>query len=115
LPIIRSTTIDLAGTWLDRHLDSLDGACSLFLQGDVDEFAKYRSALAKSIHDTGATAAASVIFARFLQRLQQRASNVADTLQRERVAELMPSSTLVDLRLKRRFRHVTPSRLRSPA
>ena len=70
----------LAGAFLDRYLDSLDGARSLFLQTDVDEFAGYRSTLAGTTRDSGDTTAARVIFKRYLQRLQERASFAADTL-----------------------------------
>src|SRR5688572_17572047 len=38
---------ELAGKFLDRYLDALDGGHSLLLQSDVDEFAAYRSTLAK--------------------------------------------------------------------
>jgi carboxyl-terminal processing protease len=71
---------DLAGTFLDRYLDALDGSRSVFLQTDVDEFARYRATLAQATRATGDTRAARAIFARFLQRLEQRASYVADTL-----------------------------------
>src|SRR5271155_451139 len=38
----------MAGILLDRYIDSLDGRRSLFLQSDVDEFAKYRATLAQA-------------------------------------------------------------------
>jgi carboxyl-terminal processing protease len=61
----------LAGTVLDRYLDALDGSRSLFLQSDVDEFAKYRATLAQATRAAGDTSAARAIFARYLQRLSE--------------------------------------------
>jgi carboxyl-terminal processing protease len=63
---------ELAGNFLDRYLDDLDGSRSLFLQPDVKEFAAYRATLAQATRDVGDTSAAHAIFARYLQRLQQR-------------------------------------------
>jgi len=37
---------ELAGKFLDRYLDTLDGQHTLFLQSDVDEFAGFRPTLA---------------------------------------------------------------------
>ena len=71
---------ELAGKFLDRYLDALDGGHSLFLQSDVDEFAAYRSSLARITRETGDTTAAHSIFARFLQRLEQRVDFVTRTL-----------------------------------
>ncbi|HEX4405684.1 MAG TPA: carboxy terminal-processing peptidase [Polyangia bacterium] len=62
---------ELAGRLLDRYLAALDGTRSLFLQSDVDEFAKYRATLAQATMMTGDTSAARAIFARYLQRLEQ--------------------------------------------
>jgi hypothetical protein len=70
----------LAGTFLDRYLDALDGTRSLFLQTDVDEFAGYRATLAESTRGAGDTRAAHAIFARYLERMEQRASYVAGAL-----------------------------------
>jgi carboxyl-terminal processing protease len=61
----------LAGTVLDRYLDALDGSRSLFLQSDVDEFARYRATLAQATRAAGDTSAARAIFARYLQRLSE--------------------------------------------
>jgi carboxyl-terminal processing protease len=69
----------LASTLLDRYLDSLDGSRSLFLQTDVDEFATYRATLAQTTR-TGDTRAAQAIFARYLQRLEERLSYVTGAL-----------------------------------
>jgi carboxyl-terminal processing protease len=72
---------DLAGTFLDRYLDSLDGTRSLFLQADVDEFGAYRATLAQATRGAGDTRAAQAIFARYLERLAQRVSYVTNVLQ----------------------------------
>ncbi|HEY3816412.1 MAG TPA: carboxy terminal-processing peptidase [Polyangiaceae bacterium] len=70
---------------LDRYADALDGARSLLFQTDMDEFAvAYGRTLASATRETGSTAAARAIFARYIERLQQRASYVADTLRTAR-------------------------------
>ena len=71
---------ELAGRFLDRYLDDLDGSRSLFLQSDVKEFAAYRATLAQAIHKDGDTSAAHAIFARYLERLAQRSAYVTDLL-----------------------------------
>jgi carboxyl-terminal processing protease len=70
----------LAGEFLERYLDSLDGSRSLFVQTDVDEFATYRATLAEAMRESGDTGPAQAIFARYLERLKQRADYVADAL-----------------------------------
>jgi carboxyl-terminal processing protease len=70
----------LAGALLDRYVDSLDGARSLFVQKDVDEFGAYRATLAKATREAGDTKVARLIFDRYLQRLQERASYMTDAL-----------------------------------
>ncbi len=72
---------ELAGKFLDRYLDDLDGSRSLFLQSDVKEFAAYRATLARATDSLGDTSAAHAIFARFLQRLAQRAAYSTKLLQ----------------------------------
>ncbi|HTB61466.1 MAG TPA: carboxy terminal-processing peptidase [Polyangia bacterium] len=62
----------LAGTVLDHYLDALDGARSLFLQADIDQFAAYRATLAQATRGAGDTSAAKAIFARYLERLAQQ-------------------------------------------
>ena len=74
----------LASLFLDRYLDSIDGARSLFLKTDVDEFAAYRATLAPAMRDDGDTSAAQAIFRRYLERLQQRAAYATDTLRTAR-------------------------------
>ena len=75
---------ELAGKFLDRYLDDLDGSRSLLLQSDIAEFAAYRSNLAQAIHRDGDTSAAHAIFARLLQRLSQRTSYVTVLLRTEK-------------------------------
>lgn len=70
----------LAGTFLDRYFDALDGGRSVFLQSDVDEFGAYRQTLARDTRDQGDTSAARAIFARYLQRLGQRVTYVTELL-----------------------------------
>ena len=70
----------LAATLLDRYLDALDGTRSVFLQSDTNDFAAYRATLAEATRGAGDTAAAKAIFARYLQRLEQRTSYVTDLL-----------------------------------
>jgi carboxyl-terminal processing protease len=72
---------ELAGKFLDRYLDDLDGSRSLLLQSDIKEFSVYRATLAKAIQKDGDTSAAHAIFARFLVRLGQRAAYLTELLQ----------------------------------
>ena len=74
---------ELAGKFLDRYLDTLDGQHMLFLQSDVDEFARFKSTLAQATRRDGDSSPARVIFARYLERLDQRAAYVAQLLRTE--------------------------------
>src|SRR3569623_1823175 len=71
---------ECANTFLDRYLDARDGSRSLSLQADVDEFAPLRATLAQTTRDTGDTGPAHVIFARYLQRLEQSETFVSGLL-----------------------------------
>lgn len=71
---------ELAGKFLDRYLDDLDGSRSLFLQSDEKEFEAYRATLARVTHSLGDTSAAHAIFNRFLERLAQRVAYGANLL-----------------------------------
>jgi carboxyl-terminal processing protease len=75
---------ELAGRFLDRYLDDLDGMRCLLLQSDITDFAAYRSNLAQAIHRDGDTSAAHVIFSRLLQRLAQRTAYVTHVLGTEK-------------------------------
>src|SRR4030081_2702807 len=62
---------ELAGKFLDRYLDTLDGQHMIFLQSDVQEFAPLKSTLAQATRRDGDTSPARVIYARYLERLDQ--------------------------------------------
>lgn len=72
---------ELAAKFLNRYLDTLDGAHLLFLQSDTDEFAALRPRLAELTRREGDTSPAHIIFARYLERLGQRVSYVTNLLQ----------------------------------
>lgn len=71
---------DFAGKFLARYLDALDGGHSLLLQGDLAEFGAYRATLARATREQGDTTAAHVIFARYLQRLNEQVEYINKTL-----------------------------------
>ncbi len=71
----------LAGKFLDRYLDTLDGAHMVFLQSDIDEFAKSRPTLAEATRKKGDSSLAHVIFKRYLERLDQRVIFISKTLE----------------------------------
>jgi carboxyl-terminal processing protease len=75
---------ELAGKFLDRYLDTLDGSHMVFLQSDVEEFGRFRSQLAEATRRSGDTSAAQIIFQRYLERLDQRAAFVAELLKTEK-------------------------------
>jgi carboxyl-terminal processing protease len=75
---------DLSARFLDRYVDSLDGARMYFLQSDMDEFAAYRENLAELTLKKGDYSAAPKIFDRFIERLEQRVAFVKETLQNEK-------------------------------
>ncbi len=71
----------LAGQFLERYLDALDGNHMLFLLSDLEEFAPYRARLARLTRRDGDTTPAHVIFRRYLERLGQQADYVTWLLQ----------------------------------
>ncbi|MEO8900437.1 MAG: carboxy terminal-processing peptidase [Polyangiaceae bacterium] len=73
----------LATKFLDNFLNSLDATHSLFLQADLDSFAPYRATLAQATRASGDTSVERAVVARYLERLQQRASYVAQVLKTE--------------------------------
>jgi carboxyl-terminal processing protease len=77
---------ELAGKFLDRYLDTLDGQRMVFLQSDVDEFARFKPTLAQATRGDGDSSPARVIFQRYLERLDQRAAYVAELLRTEHFA-----------------------------
>ncbi|MGP8202173.1 MAG: carboxy terminal-processing peptidase [Limisphaerales bacterium] len=70
----------LSGEFLDRYLDTLDGAHLLFLQSDLDEFARFRPGLAERTILDGDTQPAHFIYTRYLKRLAQEAEFAANLL-----------------------------------
>jgi carboxyl-terminal processing protease len=74
---------ELAGKFLDRYFNTLDGQHMLFLQSDVDEFARFKPTLAQATRRDGDSSPARVIFARYLERLDQRAAYIAQLLRTE--------------------------------
>lgn len=72
---------ELAGKFLDRYLDRLDGSHILFVQSDLDDFAAYRTQLARMTRRDGDTRPAYVIFDRYLERLAQQVAYVTNRLQ----------------------------------
>lgn len=74
---------ELASKFLDRYLDTLDGQRMVFLQSDVDEFARFKPMLAQATRGDGDSSPARVIFQRYLERLDQRAAYVAELLRTE--------------------------------
>jgi carboxyl-terminal processing protease len=71
---------ELAGKFLDRYLDTLDGQHTVFLQSDVDEFAGFKPTLAQATRRDGDSSPARVIFQRYLERLDQRAAYITELL-----------------------------------
>src|SRR5262249_12945456 len=67
----------------DRYLNTLDGQHMVFPQSDADEFSQFRSTLAQTTRRDGDISPARVIFARYLERLDQRAAYVAELLRTE--------------------------------
>ncbi|HZR21556.1 MAG TPA: carboxy terminal-processing peptidase [Verrucomicrobiae bacterium] len=74
---------ELAAKFLDRYLDTLDSAHLLFLQSDLDNFDIFRPQLAQLTRQSGDTRPAHVIFARYLERLNQQVSYVTNLLSSE--------------------------------
>ncbi len=74
----------LAGKFLDRYLDTLDSSRMVFLQSDIDEFARFRTTLAESTRKNGDSSLAHIIFKRYLQRLDERVAFISQTLADEK-------------------------------
>lgn len=70
---------DLSARFLDRYLETLDNPRLHFLQSDVEEFERYRDRL-DDLTKRGDTRPAREIYARFLQRVEQRVAYVAGLL-----------------------------------
>ena len=74
---------EISSKLLNRYLEVLDGQHLHFLQSDLEEFDKYRTTLDELILRRGDTRAAHQIFARFLERFEQRYAFVQEILQTE--------------------------------
>jgi carboxyl-terminal processing protease len=75
---------EVSSKFLDRYLDTLDGMHMQFLQSDIAEFEKYRTTLDDLTLKKGDTTPAQIIFARLLERLEQRVTLVTNLLQSEK-------------------------------
>src|SRR2546421_1606297 len=73
---------EIAGKFLDRYLEALDGQHLDFLQSDLDEFAPYRQSLDELIK-AGNTGPARQIYDRYLHRLEQRVVLITGLLKSE--------------------------------
>jgi len=75
---------ELCSQCLDLFLDTLDGEHLLFLQSDLDEFAKLCPGLAAKILINGETQPADVIYECYLKRLAQQADFAVKLLHDDR-------------------------------
>lgn len=75
---------EVSEKFFDRYLEILDGQHLLLLQSDVDEFAKYRDELDDLTKIAGNTKPAHLIFARMMERVDQRVAYVNELLKTEK-------------------------------
>ena len=75
---------EVSAKLLDRYLDSLDGLHLQLLQSDAAEFEKYRDRLDDLTGKSGDTRPAHLIFARMLERGEQRVAYVNELLKTEK-------------------------------
>jgi carboxyl-terminal processing protease len=74
---------DISEKFFDSYLDALDPQHVYFLQSDIDEFSHYRTnldVLTLGNHEEADVRPAFKIYARFLERLQERADYSSDLL-----------------------------------
>jgi carboxyl-terminal processing protease len=79
----------VSSQFLDRYLETLDPRYDHFTQGDLAEFAHYRTNLnhlTSPRRPPGDTRPACVIFNRFMERLEQHTAYVQDLLKNEKFA-----------------------------
>ncbi len=69
----------LSSEHLDNYIDSLDGSKMFFLASDIAEFEPYRTVMDDQLRE-GKLDAGYAIFNRFHERLQQRLTNLIETL-----------------------------------
>jgi carboxyl-terminal processing protease len=73
---------EMAGKFLDRYLEELDGQHLVFLQSDMEEFAGFRSSL-DELTKAGNISPARLIYDRFLHRLEERVNYCEQLLQND--------------------------------
>lgn len=73
---------EIAGKFLDRYLDMLDGFHIYFLQSDLDEFDSFRTNL-NILTMSGNVSPAQFIFNRFMQRVDQRQEYISGLMKTE--------------------------------
>jgi carboxyl-terminal processing protease len=74
---------EVSARFLHRYLEILDGMHFHFVQADIQEFNRYGTTLDDMTLKQGDTSPAPKIFARFLQRVEQRTEYAAQLLQQE--------------------------------
>jgi carboxyl-terminal processing protease len=74
---------EISAQFLDQYLEMFDSARLHFTQSDLDEFARYRTALDDLTIKAGDTSPAYEIFNRFQQRLEERVAYVQELLKTE--------------------------------
>jgi carboxyl-terminal processing protease len=74
----------MAAKLIDRYVDGLDSTHELFFASDAAEFHRFLPKLAQETVGDGDTHPAHAIFARYLQRLDERSAFVAKTLADEK-------------------------------
>jgi carboxyl-terminal processing protease len=80
----RQIDAELASKFLDGYLDELDSQRLVLLQSDVAEFEQFKATLADTTRRMGDTRPARIIFARYLQRVEQRAAFLTEALKTEK-------------------------------
>src|SRR5438093_3447457 len=70
---------EIAGKFLERYVEEIDGQHLNFFQSDLEEFAPYRTTL-DELTKAGNTSPAHAIYDRFLHRLEQRVSFATEAL-----------------------------------
>ncbi len=74
---------EMSSRFFDRYLETLDGLHLHFFTSDVQEFEKYRKQLDDLTLKKGDTSPGQVIFARLIERIDQRVSYVNELLKSE--------------------------------
>ncbi|HOW65434.1 MAG TPA: carboxy terminal-processing peptidase [Candidatus Paceibacterota bacterium] len=87
---------DMSEKFFDQYFKSLDPSRMIFLKGDLEEFASYRLTLDDLILKVGDTSPAHRIFARYLERLSQRAEYARELLAKEKFEFADPSIYSMD-------------------